>query len=300
MATGASTRARAVTARSCQRTASRQSSLRPTWSRPPRRSPRRPGGHRAPARPRVRAPRPSTGGPGAATAWRSGRRAARRATPVSTMSWSSISTASAHGRRARSGPFGSISQRERRSRPRASGASARELAPGAEAGLGEQVDQLVDVVGDLVVAQRPQAAAPLDQRQQGVERARELRQRGRLLDELQHPLRGAEPGQALRAVGSPVQEDQTGQSTLVGRRQEPEVVRRELLLVVAAVAGSTITESGLGAARSSRQGRSTPSRRRRSPADGPGPGSPSSCRCPTGPRRPARVAVRRRPHRRAG
>ena len=99
-----------------------------------------------------------------------------------------------------------------------------------------------------------------------MERARKLRQRRRLLDELQHALGGAEPGQSPRPRRSRAAARPVGPTA--PRRASAAARDRPVTAAACrgAVAGRGPPRAVSGAARSSRQGRSTPSRRRRSPA----------------------------------
>ncbi len=96
------------------------------------------------------------------------------------------------------------------------------------------------------------------------------------------PSRGVEPGQTLRrarprAAARPVGPAAPRRAS-AGARGRPVTAA----LVAAAVAGRGPPRAASGAARPSRQGRSTPSRRRRSPVVWPEPGSRSSCPSPDG------------------
>ena len=144
---GRGTRAVAVTPRSCQRSAGHELLLTGVRSRPRRRSPR-------PVRVRPCASSAARTSSSTERGWsrcshtvavRSASSKARDS--VSTTSWSSISTASAHGRRASSGPPSVRRPAGTSLSPacQVSRRSGRSLSVGQW--LGEEPDQLVDVVG---------------------------------------------------------------------------------------------------------------------------------------------------------
>ena len=132
-----------------------------------------------------------------------------------------------------------------RQRARVADGLGRSPAPGRLGDIVEQADQLVHVVGDLVVLESQHAAGRFHDAEQRGQGGVEAGERRALLDQLHQRGGGVEGLQAVAVGYAAVQHHDAVQGARLRGGAQPDVVRRELFLV-GVVVGTTTIESGFG------------------------------------------------------